>query len=273
MRWHGRLTWLMLSIGLISAGCGRNPFLSPQQQTAIQQQQTTYLSQVQELQRRVTELDTSNQDLHTQLAQSQQQLKIQQDQTTLLRNQLRDTVDQLRDTQLARQDAEKRVNVLQASTQRRGGATITANSSVRKSLAAIDIPGVEIRQEQDVIRIELPADQLFQPHTNQLVSTAHTRLDMVANAILQNYPRQRIAIEGHTDSVPAFGGIATTNHQLSTQQALAIFDQLTRRNRLPALQLSILGLGSNHPRASNATEQGRAMNRRIELVIYPETFE
>ena len=265
--------WMLAMVGLSVCGCSQNPFLSPQQQTAIQQQQTNYVSQMQELQRRVAELDTSNRDLHTQLAQSQQQLKIHTDETGLLKAQLRDTANQLRETQLAMQDAEKKVNILQASTRRPGGATITANNSVRRSLAAIDIPGVEIRQEQDVIRIELPADQLFQPHSNQLLSTASTHLDKVATAISQNYSRQRIAIEGHTDSVPAYGGIATTNHQLSTQQALAVFDLLTRRNRLPAQQLSVLGFGANHPRASNATDQGRAKNRRIELVIYPETYE
>ena len=56
-------------------------------------------------------------------------------------------------------------------------------------------------------------------------------------------------------------------------QALAVFDILTRRNHLPARQLFVMGLGANHPRASNATDAGRAKNRRIELVIYPQTLD
>ncbi len=273
MRPGTRYAWLLALAGLCVMGCGQNAFLTPQQQSAIQQQQTTYLSQVQELQRRVSELDASNADLHKQLAQSEQQTKIYVDQAELLRQQLRDTANQLRETQLARQDAEKNVQMLQASTRKQGGAVITANNSVRQSLAMIDIPGVEVRQEEDVIRIELPADELFQRGTVQLTPTAYAYLDKVADAISRSYPQQRIGIEGHVDSTPNFDANPTTNHQLSSMQALAVFDILTRRNRLPARQLFVLGMGANYPRASNATEAGRAKNRRVELVIYPQPME
>jgi flagellar motor protein MotB len=270
---EARYAWLLAVAGLAVIGCGQNAFLTPQQQSAIQQQQTAYVSQAQELQRRVGELDASNADLHTQLAQSQQQAKFYEDQTSLLQQQLRDTANQLRETQLARQDAEKNVQMLQASTRKQGGAMITANSSVRQSLALIDIPGVDVRQEEDVIRIEMPADELFQRGTVQLTSTAYAYLDKVADAIARSYPQQRIGIEGHTDSAPTLGATPTTNHQLSSMQALAVFDILTRRNRLPARQLFVMGMGANYPRASNATEAGRAKNRRIELVIYPQTMD
>ncbi len=270
-----RYTWLLVMWGPVIIGCGQgNPFLSPQQQAALQQQQQpAYVSQMQELQRRVGELDANNRDLHMQLAQAQQQSKVYRDQTGLLQRQLRDTATQLRDSQLAQTNAEEQINTLQASTRHRGGAMITANNSVQRSLAAVNIPGVEVRQEQDVIRIELPSDQLFQPGTAQLLPTATGLVDKVADAISRSYPRQRIGIEGHTDSSPAFAGMTTTYHQLSTQQATAIFDLLTRRNHLPANQLFIAGLGSNHPRASNATPAGQVKNRRIELVIYPSTVD
>ena len=242
-----RSVWLLAVAGLAVIGCGKNAFLTPQQQSAIQQQQSTYISQVQELERRVGELDVSNADLHKRLAQSEQQTKIYLDQTQLLQQQLRETANQLRDTQLARQEAEKSVQMLQASTRKQGGAMITANNSVRQSLALVDIAGVEVRQEQDVIRIEMPADELFQRGTVQLTPTAYAYLDKVADAISRNYPQQRVAIEGHTDSAPTFGGTTTTNHQLSCMQTLAVFDVLTRRNRLPTRQLFVMGLGANHP--------------------------
>ena len=265
--------WGLAVAGLALLGCGQNAFLNPQQTPALGQQPPAYMSQLQELQRRVSELDLSNRDLHTKLAQTEQQAKVFRDQTELLQRQLRDTANQLRDTQLARQEAEKHMQTLQASTRRQGGAMITANSSVRQSLGTIDIEGVEVRQDQDVIRIELPADDLFAPGTVQLLPAAYSHLDKIADAVIRNYPRQRIAVEGHTDSAPEFSANPTTNHQLASLQALAVFDLLTRRNRLPARQLFIVGLGANHPRASNATEAGRAKNRRIELVIYPQTLD
>jgi flagellar motor protein MotB len=266
-----RRAWLLALAGLVLGGCNQNPFLNAPQQGVLPQQAASQ-SQAQELQRRVNELDVSNRDLHTRLAQSEQQQQLYRDQTQLLQQQLRDTANQLRETQMARQDAEKSVQMLQASTRKQGGATITANNSVRQSLSTIDIPGVDVRQDQDVIRICLPADQLFQPGTAQLAQSAYGYLDKVAEAIARTYPRQRIAIEGHTDSAPTFNG-TMTNHQLSSTQALAVFDILTRRNHLPARQLFIMAMGANYPRASNATETGRAENRRIELVIYPQTLD
>lgn len=259
--------------GLLSSGCGQNAFLTPQQQMAIQQQQSTYVTQVQELERRVNELDISNRDMYSRLAQSDQQQQVYRDQVALLQQQLKDTANQLRETQLARQEAEKNVQVMNASTRKLGGAMITANNSVRQALSTIEIPGVEVRQEQDVIRIEMPADELFQTGTGQLTATAYTYLDRVADAVARNYPRQRIVIEGHTDSGPTFVGTNTTMHQLSTTQAIAVFDTLTRRNRMPPRQFSVMGMGANYPRASNATDAGRAKNRRIELVIYPQTID
>jgi len=268
-----RHAWWLTMAGLVLAGCGQNAFLAPPQQMAAQRQSPNQGSQVQELQRRVNELDMSNTDLHRRLAQAEQQTKIYLEQSQLLRQQLEDTAHQLRETQIARQNAEKNVRTLQASTRSQGGAMITANNSVRKSLQMIDIPDVEVRQEQDVIRIKMPADELFQRGTIQLTPTAYAYLDKVADAIARNYPQQRIGIEGHSDSDPAFGGSGTTTHQLTSMQALAVFDILTRRNRLPSRQLFVMGLGANHPQASNATEAGRAKNRRIELVIYPQTMD
>ncbi len=270
---HAPRAWLLVLAVLAVTGCGQNPFLSPQPQAGVPSQQAPYASQVQELQRRIAELDTSNRDLNTQLAQAEQQVKIYHDQSDLLRKQLADTAQQCKQAQLAQQQAGKQVQALEASVRKGGGAIITANNSIRKSLAVVDISGVEVRQQQDVIRIELPADQLFQRGTPQLLPTAAPILDKVADAIARNYPRQRVAIEGHTDSGPVFSGRATTSHQLSAYQALAVFDLLTRRNHVPAKQLFVQGMGANYPRASNATDAGRTRNRRIELVIYPETID
>jgi len=143
---------------------------------------TAYVSQVQELERRVNELDISNRDMHTRLAQSEQQQQIYRDQTVLLQQQLRDTANQLRDTQL--RDRKLRA-VCRCCRRRRatGRCRHHGNNSVRQALSTIDIPGVDMRQDQDVIRIEMPADELFQAGTAQLSTSAYTYLDRVADAI------------------------------------------------------------------------------------------
>src|SRR5205085_5592195 len=94
-------------------------------------------SQVSDLNRRVGQLDLNNADLHRQLAQAEQARQSSQEQVTLLQRQLGEMATRLKDTQLAKQESDKQVTAIQASTRARGGATITANNSIRQSLAMV----------------------------------------------------------------------------------------------------------------------------------------
>jgi flagellar motor protein MotB len=266
----------LICVGLIllAAGCRQGQFASQPQGFGLQPppQQQPYVAQMQELNRRVAQLDQNNRDLHMQLAQTQQQSGVSSEQVKLLQKQLADTSTQLKNAMLAKQDAEKKVDTILASTRHRGGATITANNSIKSTLTPIEIPGLEVRQDDDVIRIEIPADTLFKQGTVQLQAGATQTLDTVADAIARNYPRQMIGIEGHTDTAVS-GALPTTAHQLSAAQAYAIFEQLATRSRMPSNHLFVVAQGANHPRFSNDTPAGRAKNRRVELVIYPETSD
>ncbi len=228
-------------------------------------------SQVQDLNRRVSQLDLNNADLHRQLAQAEQARQASQEQLSLLQKQLGETANRLKETQLARTEAEKQINAIQASTRARGGAQITANNSIRQSLSMVSIPGLDIRQDGEVIRIEIPSDKLFMPGSAQLLTDGYRLLDEVAAAVQRNYQRQRIVVEAHTDD--ALAANPTGAHLLTTNQAQTVFQQLVQRGRLPARQLSVLAMGENHPLASNATPAGKAKNRRIEIVVYPDTID
>lgn len=263
-------------VGLCALGCKQGPFAPPTSPTAAasnpyQQQAATLTTQVQDLTRRVSQLDLNNADLHRQVAQAEQQRQMYQDQVGLLQKQLGDMASKLKDTQVARLESDKQITALQASTKFRGGASISANNSVKESLSAVAIPGLDIRQDGEVIRIKLPADKLFTPGTAQLQTEGYRLVDEVASAIARSYPRQRIVIEGHTDDSMAAN--PTAAHLLTTAQAQTVFAQLVQRGRLPARQLSILAMGENHPLASNATPAGKAENRRVEIVVYPDPLD
>lgn len=266
--------WLA-AIVLGACGCNQNPFGPGPQQGAYWRQpaadaQPPYVAQLQELDQRNRRLDANNNDLHKQLAQSQQREQMLSQEVSLYRKRLEDMANQLETTQLAKETAERQVQTMQASTRFRGGATITANSSLKQTLQVANLPGLDIRQDGDVIRIVLPADQLFAPGTVQWQPQASNILDQVAQGLTQNYPRQLVAIEAHVDSQSARtpGGL----HQLTASQALAVLQQMTQRNRIPEKQLFMINHGANQPLLSNGTAAGQAKNRRIEIVIYPETF-
>ena len=272
MRWLACGAWLLVLATVATIGCNQNPYLSPQQMAAWRQQGVDpQNSQAYDLTRRATALDENNRDLHAKLAQSRQQVQLLHEKVTLLQEQLGETANRLKQTQLAKEEAEKKFQTLEASTTRRGGAIITANSSRRESLRATEIPGLTVREDGDTVRIELPTDQLFAPGTDQLVGSAFPMLDQVASEISRNYPRQIVGIEGHTDSAPVMGGVS--NHQLAAAQAIRVLDQFTRRNRLPSSQFFVLAQGSNRPLSPNTTQAGRVRNRRVELIVHPETVD
>jgi flagellar motor protein MotB len=262
---------------MVLTGCNPSPYLPHPQTAAAWQQpptaQTPPSNQAEmfDLNRRATALDANNRDLHAQLAQSRQQVQLLQQQATLLQKQLSETAQRLQQAQVAKEQSEKKFEALQASTTRRGGAIITANSSSRQPLRLIEIPGLSARQDGDTIRITLPADQLFPLGTAQLIGTAFPVLDSLAAELARNFPRQLISIEGHTDNSPVVGGVSS--HQLAAAQAIAVFDALTRRNRLPPQHFYVVAQGPNRPATGNATQAGQTANRRIELVVYPETID
>jgi outer membrane protein OmpA-like peptidoglycan-associated protein len=83
--------------------------------------------------------------------------------------------------------------------------------------------------------------------------------------ILEKYPSGLVLIEGHTDSdLPTVGG---TNQQLSEDRATAVKEYLVK-NGVDEKRLEAKGFGDARPLAFNDTEEGRAQNRRVELLLF-----
>ena len=264
---------------MLSAGCNQNPYLAAPGGNAWQAPGNPVASnvsptdaQLAELTRRVQLLDDNNRQLHTQLAQSEQQAQVYRDELNLVRDQLAATTKQFEATKLVARDAEQQVRGMQASTQLRGSATISPNTNLGQLANRLNLRGVPVRQDGDVIRIVIQADQLFQAGSAQLLPQASLVLDPIAAQLRSIFPRQKIGIEGYTDNAPLFGGQMSTSHQLASAQAAAVLDMFTRRAGMPANQLFTVAQGANNPVQSNSSAAGRSANRRIELVIYPETF-
>jgi outer membrane protein OmpA-like peptidoglycan-associated protein len=96
------------------------------------------------------------------------------------------------------------------------------------------------------------------------MSGAQSRLDQVADALLVS-PDRKIVVEGYTDSQ----GSDAYNLDLSQRRADAVRDYLVHRG-YPASHLQAHGIGEGRPIADNITSEGRANNRRVELVLERE---
>jgi chemotaxis protein MotB len=257
---------------LAAAGCQNPATVAQQPPAGWQQQQLAMAQQQQTLQGRAGTLDFDNQELQTKLAQAQQQNKILEQNLATTREQLNSTNQMLAQSREAQQSMQQQSQALAESMQKRSATMISANNSLARNVPTINIPGVEVRQDGDVVRVELPTDRLFNPGTAQLRQDGVSIIDTAAAALARSYPNQIIGVEGHTDSDPPQQGMWLSNHQLSMARAGAVFDYLASRGQLRSQQLFLVAHGSNHPVVSNASAQGKARNRRVELVVYPDQW-
>jgi len=102
---------------------------------------------------------------------------------------------------------------------------------------------------------------LFETGGDRLSESAEKRLDTVAQA-LGAYPERAITIEGYTDSQ----GSDATNQELSQRRADTVREYLEQHGVSPG-QVRAVGKGESNPVASNDTVEGRATNRRVEIIV------
>jgi len=123
--------------------------------------------------------------------------------------------------------------------------------------------GIDVTEMPDgTLRVNIPSHVSFDTGKADLKPELTPVLDSVARALVQ-HPELRAKAIGHTDST----GSMQINQPLSVNRATAVTNYLAARGVQPG-RLMAEGRGPNNPIADNATEQGRAMNRRVELYLY-----
>jgi outer membrane protein OmpA-like peptidoglycan-associated protein len=117
------------------------------------------------------------------------------------------------------------------------------------------------------ILVNLPDGVTFDVDSATLKPQFRATLDQIAGS-LQTYPNSLIDVYGHTDST----GSDQYNQGLSERRAKTVADYLSIRG-VSSARVRSIGYGKTMPVASNATEQGRALNRRVEIKIVPISQE
>lgn len=136
----------------------------------------------------------------------------------------------------------------------------------RAEQAAADLARIAtVKQESRGMVITLSGGVLFTSGKAELLPSAQAKLSEVANALTQQSPDAQIVVEGHTDAQ----GTESFNLDLSTRRAQAVRDYLASHGVAPD-RIRAEGLGFSRPVADNKTAEGRANNRRVEIVVQPE---
>jgi chemotaxis protein MotB len=124
---------------------------------------------------------------------------------------------------------------------------------------------VALRREEDGLVVSLREFGFFDSGSAQLKPGALPALDRIASLLaIRTY---KLRIEGHTDNVPIHTQQMSSNWELSTARATALIELLVTRYRFGPERLSAAGYAEYHPVAGNSTPQGRAQNRRVDIVI------
>ena len=167
-----------------------------------------------------------------------------------------------KDRQLAATDAELRATdrALVSEQKGRAEAEHRANAAMDKlALAAAPV----VKDEPRGAVIMLPGNVLFATGQFELLPGAKSKLDAVAVA-LKDPPDVGILVGGHTDSQ----GTAPDNMQLAERRGESVRAYLQSKG-VPKEQLSSVGIGEDRPIGDNKTIDGRAQNRRVEIIVSP----
>ncbi len=144
----------------------------------------------------------------------------------------------------------------------------------RKFIQLVRAAGIEhkvgFRLEHRGLVVSIVSDDvLFEVGSADLRGEGRKVLNGLAG-VLRDMPNH-VAVEGHTDNVPISGGLYRDNWVLSTARATSVLSYLLDDDALSPSRASAAGYADQRPVAANTTSQGRAANRRVEIVILSST--
>ncbi|MBN8472695.1 OmpA family protein [Corallococcus exiguus] len=139
-------------------------------------------------------------------------------------------------------------------------ARLQAEQRASQALTRLQDENVKVREEARGTVVTLSGSVLFATNATELLPAARDRLSEVATALKE--AKNPLLIEGHTDS----RGAEDYNDQLSERRAESVRNFLVNQG-VPQDRIQVRGMGENRPVASNGTAEGRANNRRVEIVV------
>ena len=137
-----------------------------------------------------------------------------------------------------------------------------------KLVRAHFVDRVGMAQERRGLVISLTEAGFFDPGHAELMESSHVVLDAIADSLLST--PNRLRIEGHTDTRPIHTAQFPSNWELSTARAIYILSYFRKHFEFDPAKVSIAGYGEYRPIAPNDTPEGRAKNRRVDIVILSE---
>ncbi len=185
--------------------------------------------------------------------------------------QLKDKSQQLANKEKTLAEREKALREMQAIIARQDSITNRLNSILRDALLGFKADELSVEVKNGKVYVSMSDKLLFKSGSASVEDKGKEAIDALANVLGKNKEID-ILIEGHTDNVPIKTSVYKDNWDLSAGRATSIVRLLEAKGIEPK-RLTAAGRGEFQPRASNDSAEGRALNRRTEIILSPKLDE
>ncbi|WP_394333960.1 OmpA family protein [Hyunsoonleella jejuensis] len=181
--------------------------------------------------------------------------------------------ERLQKLKQALEERSNRIAELENVIATKDAAMTQLKNAISRALTDFEGKGLTVEQRGGKVYVSMENKLLFQSGSWAVNADGKTAVRSLGNVLSEN-PDIAVLIEGHTDNIPYSGnGALTSNWDLSTKRATAIVNILRENTAINPENLTAAGRGEYAPVASNDTEEGRAKNRRIEVILTPKLDE
>ncbi len=170
-------------------------------------------------------------------------------------------------------DRSNRVEELEAIIAAKDQKMRALKDAISAALTNFEGNGLTVEQRDGKVYVSMENKLLFDSGSWAVNSRGQEAVVALGQVLAEN-TEIAVLIEGHTDNVPYGGsGNIKDNWDLSTKRATAIVNILIQNPRIPKSNLTAAGRGEYAPLVSNSTTEGKAKNRRIEVILTPKLDE
>jgi chemotaxis protein MotB len=227
-------------------------------------------------QNQVGQLQTDSTNTHNQLNKCNDLVKNLNDQKASLLNENSLVQNDLKalstESKLTIADQAKRLKKLQDMIQAQKDVMSKLKNSIADALMNYKTDELSVYTKDGNVYVSLAEKLLFKSGSDVVDPKGKAALKSLAQ-VLNTTKDITVMIEGHTDNVPIKTNLFKDNWDLSTARAISIVRLLTKENGFDSNRITASGKGEFHPVQTNETAEGRAGNRRTEVILSPDMKE
>lgn len=256
----------IVALILIFTGCVSKKILrqSQTETAALRSDSTQLANQISTLQSNIADLKRNMADLNSKIASLSNQ-------NSQLGQQTASQQSQLTESQQALQKQQQRLQQLQDLLAQQKNQSDQLRNKMAEALKGFNSNDLSVVQKNGKVYVSLSENLLF-PSGSAVVNTKGIDALSKLAAVLNLESNVAVNIEGHTDSIPIKGKYKD-NWDLSTARANAIVRVLVDNYRVDPLRVIASGHSFYDPLDNNSTPEGRAKNRRTEIILSPKLDE